>query len=118
MPKKLEPAENRLNPIQINLLKAEVIESLKTVFDPELPVNIYDLGLIYDVSVSEEAHVHILMTLTSPACPVAESLPGEAQTAVEMTPGVKSAFVELTWDPPYSIDMMPEHVRLELGIFY
>lgn len=105
-----------LNPIERSLLEGEVIESLRTVFDPELPINIYDLGLIYNVEVDGEANVHVLMTLTSPMCPVAEILPGEAEQAVRATPGVASATVELTWEPPFTIDSMSEEARLQLGL--
>lgn len=105
-----------LNPIERSLLEGEVIESLRTVFDPELPINIYDLGLIYNVEVDGEANVHVLMTLTSPMCPVAEILPGEAEQAVRATPGVAKATVELTWEPPFTIDSMSEEARLQLGL--
>ncbi|MBL8087642.1 MAG: DUF59 domain-containing protein [Chthonomonas sp.] len=105
-----------LNSIQRNLLEGEVIEALQTVYDPELPVNIYDLGLIYDVTVHDSGHVEILMTLTSPACPVAETLPGEVQSVIAGVAGVREAKVNLTWDPPYTLDRMPEHVKLELGL--
>jgi FeS assembly SUF system protein len=106
-----------LNSIQRALLEGEVIESLRQVYDPELPVNIYDLGLIYGISVDHLGGVDVTMTLTSPACPVAGTLPGEAESAVLSTPGVTRAAVELVWDPPYTVDRMPEHIRLELGLF-
>jgi|694.fasta_scaffold42782_11 FeS assembly SUF system protein len=106
-----------LNSIQQSLLEGEVIETLRTIYDPELPVNIYDLGLIYGITVNEFAHVDVDMTLTSPACPVAESLPGEVEEAIRQTPGVSQAKINLIWDPPYSMDMMPDHVKLELGLF-
>ncbi len=106
----------KLNSIQQKLLEGEIIESLRGVFDPELPVNIYDLGLIYDIAVDEDAFVNVTMTLTSPACPVAESLPVDVELAVLRTPGVHNCKVQLTWDPPYSLDRMPEHVKLELGL--
>ncbi len=105
-----------LNPIERSLLEGEVIESLREVYDPELPINIYDLGLIYNVDVDADANVKVLMTLTSPMCPVAEILPGEAEQAVRDTPGVKSASVELTWDPPFTIESMSEETRLQLGL--
>lgn len=107
--------EPKLNSIQQNLLKNEVIEALKTVYDPEIPVNIYDLGLIYDIAVTEESDVHIVMTLTSPMCPVAESLPAEVELAAQGVPGVRRASIELTWEPPFSIEMMSEEVKLMLG---
>lgn len=105
-----------LNSIQRSLLQAAVIESLREVYDPEIPVNIYDLGLIYEVNVQEDATVEIRMTLTSPACPVAGTLPGEAEDHARQTPGVRDATVELVWDPPFTIDRIPEHIRLDLGL--
>ncbi len=104
-----------LSPIQKSLIEAEVVEQLRTVFDPELPVNIYDLGLIYDIQISDEKDVHIVMTLTSPMCPVAGTLPGEVEMAARQTPGVGKVSVELTWDPPFTIDRIPEDVRMALG---
>jgi FeS assembly SUF system protein len=116
MPERIqtEPAEP-LNPIQRSLFANEVAEQIRTVYDPEIPVNVYDLGLIYDIQVDEARNVHIVMTLTSPACPVAGSLPGEVEGAARQTPGVGNVSVELTWDPPFTIDRMPEDVRLMLG---
>lgn len=121
MPEKIEGGLNeqpkQLNSIERAMLEGEVIESLRQVFDPELPINIYDLGLIYGLNVDHLGKVDITMTLTSPACPVAGTLPGEAEDAARNTPGVSDATVELVWDPPYTIDRMPEHIRLELGLF-
>ena len=94
-----------------------VVEVLKTVYDPEIPVNIYELGLIYDVDLKEDGAVHVKMTLTSPACPVAGSLPGEVQKKIEGVPGVTSAEIELVWDPVWSPAMMSEAARLQLGMF-
>lgn len=94
-----------------------IVEALKTIYDPEIPVNIYELGLIYDVDVQESGAVHIKMTLTSPACPVAGSLPGEVETKVEGVPGVASAEIELVWDPVWNPSMMSEAARLQLGMF-
>jgi FeS assembly SUF system protein len=111
-----DPDPTVLNSIQRSILEADVIETIRTIFDPELPVNIYDLGLIYDVRVAESGFVDVLMTLTSPACPVAETLPPEVEVKVRETPGVKGAKVELTWDPPFTIERIPEHVRLDLGL--
>ncbi|MBL7999119.1 MAG: SUF system Fe-S cluster assembly protein [Candidatus Kapabacteria bacterium] len=98
-------------------LKEAIIEKLKTVFDPEIPVNIYDLGLIYDITIREDATVHVLMTLTAPGCPVAGTLPGEIAAKVREVDGVVDASVELTFDPPWDKTMMPEFVKLELGLF-
>ena len=98
-------------------LEEQVVDALRTVFDPEIPVNIYELGLVYDVVVDEAArHVHVRMTLTSPACPVAGSLPGEVQTRVQELDGVDTAEVELVWDPPWTKDMLSEEARLQLGL--
>lgn len=99
-------------------LKEAVIAALKTVFDPEIPVNIYDLGLIYDVDIDDEANVQIKMTLTSPGCPVAQTFPGTVEQAVNTVEGVNDCEVELVWDPPWTQDRMSEVARLELGMFY
>lgn len=108
--------ERTLNPIEKSLLKNEIVEALKTIYDPEIPVNIYDLGLIYDLEVSDNAEARVTMTLTSPMCPVAESLPIDVENAVASVPGVEKATVDLTWDPPFSLDMMSEDVKLMLGL--
>lgn len=99
-------------------LKESVIVALKGVFDPEIPVNIYDLGLIYDVSINELQQVHIQMTLTSPGCPVAQTFPGTVEQAVNQVEGVGDCHVELVWEPPWTQERMSEVARLELGIFY
>ncbi len=95
-----------------------VIAQLKTIFDPEIPVNIYDLGLIYAVNVQEDCHVHIQMTLTSPGCPVAQTFPATVESSVNQVAGVKDCTVELVWDPPWTQERMSEVARLELGMFY
>ena len=95
----------------------EIVEALKTVFDPEIPVNIYELGLIYDIDIQAEGVVQVKMTLTSPGCPVAGSLPGEVRDKVAGVPGVTSVDVELVWDPSWNPSMMSEAARLELGMF-
>lgn len=99
-------------------LEARVIEAIKTVYDPEIPVNIYELGLIYRISVQEQSRIEIAMTLTSPACPVAGSLPGEVETRVREVDGVSDASVELTWDPPWTPDKMSEEAKLMLNLPY
>ncbi|ASQ46665.1 SUF system Fe-S cluster assembly protein [Legionella clemsonensis] len=99
-------------------LKETVIAALKTVFDPEIPVNIYDLGLIYDITINEEQHVHIQMTLTTPGCPVAQTFPGTVEQTVNQVEGVNDCTVELVWEPPWTQERMTEAARLELGIFY
>ena len=96
-------------------IKSQVVAALKTCYDPEIPVNIYELGLIYDVDVSNNV-VHIKMTLTSPACPVAGSLPPEVERKVRTIPGVGDAKVEVVWDPPWKPEMMSESAKLQLGM--
>jgi len=98
-------------------LEERVIAVLRTVYDPEIPVNIYELGLIYDLKVDSSGAVAIRMTLTSPMCPVAEALPGEVRAKVEAVPGVTSAKVELVWEPPWDTGRMSEEARLALGMF-
>jgi FeS assembly SUF system protein len=93
-----------------------VIAALKEIYDPEIPVNIYDLGLIYAVDVTEDADVAITMTLTTPHCPVAESMPGEVELRAASVPGVRDAEVNLVWDPPWGPDKMTDEARLELGM--
>ena len=93
----------------------QIIEVLKTIFDPEIPVDIYELGLIYEVKISDEGLVLIDMTLTSPNCPVAESMPNEVKEKVETVEEVKSAEIEIVFDPPWDKDMMSEEAQLELG---
>lgn len=93
-----------------------VIAALKEIFDPEIPVNIYDLGLIYGVDVSPDASVTVTMTLTTPHCPVAESMPGEVELRVSAVPGVRDAEVNLVWDPPWDMAKMTDEAKLELGM--
>ena len=93
----------------------QVVEACRTVYDPEIPVNIYDLGLVYTITISEANDVHLVMTLTAPGCPVAGEMPGWLQEAIEPVPGVKQVEVEITWDPPWGMDMMSDEARLELG---
>ncbi len=97
-------------------LYESVIDALREIYDPEIPVNIYDLGLIYGVDVSPEADVTVTMTLTTPHCPVAESMPGEVELRVSSVPGVRDAEVTLVWDPPWDPAKMSDEARLELGM--
>lgn len=97
-------------------LYEEVIEALKEIYDPEIPVNIYDLGLIYNVEVTGEGHAAITMTLTTPHCPVAESMPGEVELRVGSVPGIAVADVNLVWDPPWDPQKMSDEAKLELGM--
>tara|TARA_B100001105_G_C22217286_1_gene368049 strand:- start:104 stop:427 length:324 start_codon:yes stop_codon:yes gene_type:complete len=97
-------------------LGEEIVKVLKGIYDPEIPVDIYELGLIYDVMVNTDNEVKILMTLTSPNCPVAESLPQEVQDKVKKIEGIKDVEVEITFDPPWTRDLMSEEAKLELGM--
>ena len=99
------------------VLRDHVIEVLRNVYDPEIPVNIFEMGLVYEVTAGDDGEVHILMTLTSPMCPVAESLPPEVEEKVGKIEGVTKATVEITWDPPWDPEMMSEAAKLELGFF-
>lgn len=96
--------------------ETDIVKVLKTIYDPEIPVNIYDLGLIYEVEVREEGKVKVVMTLTSPNCPVAESLPEEVYEKVLSVEGVKEVELNLTFDPPWTKDMLSEEALLELGL--
>jgi FeS assembly SUF system protein len=113
---KLIKMDNRNSPIQ-SPFEAKVIAALRSVFDPEIPVNIYDLGLIYNLQINEQTNdVSILMTLTTPNCPVAEDMPGEVQDAVKLVEGVGSVKVELTFEPPWDKEMLSESALLDLGL--
>lgn len=98
------------------VIEAQVIEALRTIFDPEIPVNIYELGLIYDVKVEPSGAVEIRMTLTSPNCPAAQSLPSEVEAKVKAVPGVTDAKIEIVWEPPWDPAKMSEAARLQLGM--
>jgi FeS assembly SUF system protein len=98
-------------------LKSRIIEAIQTVYDPEIPINIWEVGLIYEVNVDGDGGAHVLMTLTSPHCPVAESLPIEVEERVVAVDGVSSARVEITWDPPWHPEMMSDAAKLELGMY-
>jgi FeS assembly SUF system protein len=108
------PSERKT--IEYKLLEGKIIAALKTVYDPEIPVDIYELGLIYDIEIDEDKSVTIRMTLTAPGCPVAGSLPGDVERRVESIPEVKGATVELVWEPTWSRDMMSEEALLSLGM--
>lgn len=94
----------------------KIIAVLKTCYDPEIPVDIYELGLVYDIDVTSSGAVALKMTLTSPMCPVAESLPPEVEARIKKVPGVTEASVEVVWDPPWSMEMMSEAAKLQLGM--
>ncbi len=103
-------------PVNPVFLETQVLEALRTCYDPEIPVNIYDLGLVYGVTVEPTGAVNVRMTLTSPGCPVAGSLPLEIESKIKAIPGVAAATVEVVWDPPWNPDMMSEAARLQLGM--
>ena len=103
--------------IDVKKLESDIIARLKTVFDPEIPVDIYELGLIYEIKIDEDSNVYLKMTLTSPACPVAGSLPGEVEEKVKSVKGVNDVYVDLVWDPSWDKDMMSDEAKLTLGMF-
>jgi FeS assembly SUF system protein len=111
----MENKESVMSKVNKQELEEQIIQTLKTCYDPEIPVDIFELGLIYEIRIDDDANVKIKMTLTSPACPVAGSLPGEVEQKVKSVPGVNSARIELTWNPPWDRDMMSEVAKLELG---
>lgn len=111
------PASSNGGPIDPDALRERIVDALRTCFDPEIPVNIHELGLIYEIDVDTVGAVRIRMTLTSPACPVAGSLPPEVEAKVRAVPGVSDAKVEVVWDPPWTQDRMSEAARLQLGLF-
>ena len=99
-----------------NIMGEKIIKVIKTIYDPEIPVDIYELGLIYDIMINENFDVKIIMTLTSPNCPVAETLPVDVEEKVKTVAGVKSAKVEITFEPPWSQELISDEAKLELGI--
>ena len=103
---------------EVDALGDRVVEALRTVYDPEIPVDIFELGLVYKIDVDDQNAVHVDMTLTSPMCPVAETLPEEVKTKIEAIDGVTAAAVNVVWDPPWNPSMMTEEAQLELGIIY
>lgn len=105
------------DPVAALSLRPAIIEAIATIFDPEIPVNIYELGLIYDIDVDSENRVHIRMTLTAPACPSAQALPAEVDRKVRQVPGVKDAYVEVVWEPAWTTDRMSEEAKLQLGMW-
>lgn len=105
-----------MNAVEKKELEEKIIDNLKIIYDPEIPVNIYEIGLIYEINISNNADVQIVMTLTSPNCPVAESLPQEVKETVEKVKGVNSVEIELTFDPPWDQEMLSDEAKLELGL--
>jgi FeS assembly SUF system protein len=113
-----KPVADAANPkASSNELEEKIIDILRTVYDPEIPVNIYEMGLVYGIKIDSGANVVVRMTLTSPGCPVVGSLPPEVEAKVLSVPGVSSARVELVWDPPWKPDMMSDAARLQLGFY-
>jgi FeS assembly SUF system protein len=102
--------------VQQNILADAIVETLKTIYDPEIPVNIYEMGLIYEVKVDTNLNAFVLMTLTTPNCPVAESLPAEVKEKVAGIAGINESTVELTFEPPWDQEMLSEEAKLELGL--
>lgn len=114
-PEEVEDLQGEENAISDEALEAKIIEALRTIYDPEIPVNVYDLGLIYGITIYPDRSVHISMTLTSPNCPAAGILPGQVENKVANMQEVSDARVELTFEPPYTMDMMSDEAKLELG---
>lgn len=112
-----QPTIGPIDPVRTETLKPKVVEAISTIYDPEIPVNIYELGLIYDIIVDADNNVGVRMTLTSPACPSAQQLPSEARYKVKALEGVTDCAVDVVWDPPWTKDMMSEAAKLSLGIF-
>ncbi|MDH3689361.1 MAG: SUF system Fe-S cluster assembly protein [Gammaproteobacteria bacterium] len=108
--------ESKGKSLQQNILEEQVIQALKGVYDPEIPVNIYDLGLIYEIDIDQSGVAKIKMTLTSPGCPVAQTFPGTVECAVKCVPGISDAMVELVWDPPWTSDQLTEAAKVQLGL--
>ena len=104
-----------LSTVEMKLIESQIIETIRNCYDPEIPVNIYDLGLIYDVRAAADGGVLVVMTLTSPSCPAAQVLPQEVESKMKMVPGVTAATVKVVWDPPWNPSMMSEAAKLELG---
>jgi len=111
------PSGTAMNVSEVVALNDKIVERLRTVYDPEIPVNIYDLGLIYQVKVEPTGDVYVKMTLTSPGCPAAGTLPGEVEDKIVVIPGVKSAKIDVVWEPTWDKSMMSEAAKLQLGFF-
>jgi FeS assembly SUF system protein len=112
-----QPQIGEIDPVKTEAMKPAIVEAISTVFDPEIPVNIYELGLIYEINVDTDSKVGVRMTLTSPACPSAQQLPSEVRYKVKALEGVADCNVEIVWEPPWTKDMMSETAKLSLGIF-
>ncbi len=108
-------APHELSTVEMKLIEGQAVEAIRTCYDPEIPVNIYDLGLVYDVRVAADGGVLVVMTLTSPHCPAAQTLPGDVEARVKSVPGVTNVAVKVVWEPPWNPGMMTEAAKLELG---
>ena len=107
----------RRDPVRTLAMQPQIVEVLSTIFDPEIPVNIYELGLIYEIAVDADHVVGVRMTLTSPGCPAAQSLPVEVVNKLKQLPGITDAHVDIVWDPPWGKDRMSDAAKLQLGMF-
>jgi len=107
----------RRNPVKTLTMQPQIVEALSTIFDPEIPVNIYELGLIYEIAVDSDNVVGVRMTLTAPGCPAAQSLPVEVVNKLKQLPGITDAHVDIVWDPPWDKDRMSDAAKLQLGMF-
>lgn len=107
----------RRDPVRTLSMQPQIVEALSTIFDPEIPVNIYELGLIYEIAVDSDNQVGVRMTLTAPACPAAQSLPVEVASKLKQLPGIADARVDIVWDPPWDKDRMSDAAKLQLGMF-
>jgi FeS assembly SUF system protein len=114
--KPTESGTRLISPIEQDLLYHQVVDAIRTCYDPEIPVNIYELGLIYDIKIAADGGVLVIMTLTTPHCPAAQTLPREVENKVKSLRGVTAASVQVVWDPPWSTSMMSESAKLELGM--
>lgn len=115
MSEQVQNTEQKVSDTEIPNLREKVIEAIKTIYDPEIPVDVYELGLIYEINTYPVNNIFVLMTLTSPSCPSAEVIPGEVEQKLKTIEGVNDVKVQITFDPPYSQDMMSEAAKLELG---
>ncbi len=111
-----ETGQETISTVEQKLIEGQVVETLRSCYDPEIPVNIYELGLVYDVKVNEKAEVTVTMTLTTPHCPAAQSLPGEAGARIKAIPRVSKVTIDVVWTPAWNPSMMSEAARLELGM--
>ena len=112
----IETEAMELSPIELNILREQIIDKIRTIFAPEIPVNIYELGLIYGIDISPSGAVDVQMTLTSPGCPVAGTLPPEVERKVASVDGVTEAKVNIVWEPTWNMEMMSDEAKLELGL--